>query len=235
MSNDSHPPVAKPAQGETVIVRLGGIAVIIAVIIHFVINSFLKQFPDWSLTESELNAYFAEQFNTWAIVHGARYMAILAMVLFFAGVYTRICNRTGSSRGWCVVGLIGTAMLATNLMITNGIETISYLNIALLRENQELFWLLRSITGTLFTGEMVSWSLILFGFSMAGWYSRMIPKWIVYLGCVSAASGAIAAAFIVSALKGGWAGILANMVTPFTAILWFLSVGILMLWRGIEE
>ena len=207
---------------------------LLAVAIHFVVNSVIKEFPSRSFSGTELRAYFTEQFDAWAVVHGARYVAVVAMVLFFAGVFVRTCGHEGDRKGWGIVGLLGTAILATSLTITNGLETFSYLDLELLRENQELFWLLRDITRTLFAGEFVASALVLLGFSVAGWYSRRIPRWIVYLGYVSAASALLSVIFIVSVLTDGWAAPLANIIAPLTAIVWFVSVGVIMLRHGAE-
>lgn len=232
MNGSDHPPVNRG--DDDGFVRLGGAAVLLAIAIHIVVNWILKELPSTSLTPAELQAYFSEQFDTWAVVHGARYVAVVAIVLFYTALFVRTYDRGGASKGWGLVGLIGSAMLATNLMITNGLETLAYLNIELLRENQELFWLLRNVTRTLFTGEIVTWVLAIIGFSMAGWYSGTIPRWIVVLGCASAASGMLSVTLLVDSLTNGWTAIFADVITPLTAIAWFASVGIVMLRRGAE-
>ena len=113
-------------------------------------------------------------------------VAVVGIALSAAGLFARLRRGPGTARGWGVVGLLGTAMLATSLMITNGLETLGYLGLDLLRQNQELFWLLRHVTRTLFTTELTSWVLVFLGFSVAGWRSAAMPRWISILGCVSA-------------------------------------------------
>jgi hypothetical protein len=92
---------------EAWLVRLGGAAALVAVAIHVVVNSVIKEFPSRSLGEPELRAYFTEQFGAWAVVHGARYVAALPLVLFLVGVFVRTGRREAAARGWGVVGLIG--------------------------------------------------------------------------------------------------------------------------------
>jgi len=92
-------------------------------------------------------------------------------------------------------------------MMTNGLETLSYLNIDLINKNQELFWLLRNITRTLFTAEFVTWAIVIFGFSMAGRHSSTIPKWMVFFGFLIATTGILIGLLIADILTNGRATI----------------------------
>lgn len=168
-------------EDKTGIIRLGGLAVLLAITIHFIVNWVLKTMPPAGLTAAELQSYFAEQADTWAIVHGLRYVAFVSIALFSASLFVKTSyQRESTSMGWGVVGLLGTAIGITNGIMTNGLETLSYLNIDLFNQNQELFWLLRNVTRTLFTAEFVAWAVVIFGFSMAGWRSSTMPKWMVF-------------------------------------------------------
>jgi hypothetical protein len=218
-------------RGGAGLVRLGGAGVLVSIFVHAVVNWALKEFPSPSLSEAQLDAYMTDQLDTWAIVHGARAVAVVGMVLFAAGLFERTSCRSDAARGWGVVGLLGTAMLATNLMITNGLETLGYLGIDLLRQNQELFWLLRNVTRTLFTTELTSWVLVFVGFSVAGWLSRSMPRWLVLLGCASAVGAMVSVVFIVDTLGSGWTAAVAP-VTGFAGMIWFGSLGVLMLIQG---
>lgn len=217
---------------ETGIIRLGGLAVLLTVIIHIVVNWVIKTMPPADLTAAELLSYFDEQVDNWAIVHGLRYVAFTCIALFSTGLFVKTCyHRESTSKAWGILGLLGTAIGVTNGIMTNGLETLSYLNIELLNKNQELFWLLRNITRTLFAAEFVPWAIVIFGFSMAGWRSSTIPKWLVFLGFLISTTGMLIGLFIVNILINGWATIFFT-VTSLGMMIWFTSVGILMLWKG---
>jgi hypothetical protein len=220
------------AKGQSGLIRLGGLAIIVGLAIHVILNVVLKEFPPEDPTPAELQAYLSNEAGTWAIVHGFRYVAFACIVLFAAGLFSRTCStREGQATGWGVVGLLGTAMFVTNGMITNGIEILAFLNLDLVSQQQELFWLLFRLTRVLFTAELVTWSIVIFGFSIAGWRSTMLPRWLTALGLLNAAAGMLSGCFIVSVISGGRAAALAD-VAALTGLAWFACVGVYMLIRG---
>lgn len=225
-------PTKTNGQEQAGLIRLGGLAMIVGLLIHIVLNSVLKKFPPENPTAGELQAYLSNEASTWAIVHGFRYIALACIVLFAAGLFARTCRtRTDSTTGWGVVGVLGTAIFVTNGVITNGIEMLAFLNIAPVSQQQDLFWLLFRLTRVLFTAEIVTWSILIFGFSIAGWLSNTIPRWLTALGLLNTAVGMLTGVFIVSVVSDGRAGILAE-VAELTGLAWFTCVGVYMLMRG---
>ncbi len=215
---------------QTGFVRLGGLLIILGLIIHIIANMVLKTFPPEDLTSSELQIYLSDEKGTWAIVHGMRYIAIVCIIIFSAGLFVKTCRtRTSLSLGWGIVGLLGTALMMTNLMITNGIEILTFYDFNRLSGQKELFWLFFSLTRVLFSTEIIAWAILILGFSMAGWLSATIPKWLVVLGLFSALLCLLSAIFIVNILNGGWATILG--VGSLTGLLWFVCVGFYMIRR----
>jgi hypothetical protein len=94
-------------QGHAVLIRLGGLAIIVGLAIHVVLNSVLKEFPPENPTVTELQAYLSNEAGTWAIVHGFRYVAFACIVLFAAGLFSRTCcTRRAQTTGWGVVGCL---------------------------------------------------------------------------------------------------------------------------------
>jgi hypothetical protein len=216
---------------QTGFVRLGGALIIMGLIIHIIANMVLKTFPSENLTLSELQMYLSDEKGTWAIVHGMRYIAIVCIIIFSAGLFVKTCRtRTSLSLGWGIVGLLGTALMMTNLMITNGIEILAFYDFNRLSGQKELFWLLFSLTRVLFTTEIVAWAILILGFSMAGWLSATIPKWLAILGLFCAATCMLSAVFIISILTEGWASVLIE-VGSLIGLLWFVCVGFYMLRR----
>ena len=122
------------------LIRIGGLAVILALSIHVFVNGVLKEFPPADPSLLELQAYLAAEAGTWAIVHGLKYLALVGLVLFAAGVYARTCpKRSGLEASWGIVGLLGTAIHVTNALIANGIEILAFYDFTRLSEQASLF------------------------------------------------------------------------------------------------
>ncbi len=214
------------------LIRFGGLAVILGLLLHIILNGAIKQFPPQSPSLVELQAYLSAEANTWAIVHGLKYVALVGLVFFAAGLFTRTCcTHRKQAVGWGILGLLGSAIHVTNAMIANGIEVLAFFDFNRLSEDPTLFWLLFHLARVLFTAEIVAWGLVIFGFSMAGSKSATLPKWITGLGLLSAAACLVSVVFIVSVLTNGWATILMD-IAALTGLAWFASVGIYMMMRG---
>jgi hypothetical protein len=214
------------------LIRIGGLAVVLALSIHLFVNGVLKEFPPEDLSLLELQAYLAAEEGTWAIVHGLKYLALVGLVLFSAGVHARTCRmRGGLGAGWGVVGLLGTAIHVTNAMIANGIEILAFYDFSRLSEEPSLFWLVFYMVRVLFTAEIVAWGIVILGFSMAGFRSKTLPWWITSLGFVGSGACFVSGVFVVSVLTEGWASMLID-VANLTGLTWFASVGVFMMMRG---
>jgi hypothetical protein len=220
------------SQGLTSISRLGGLAIIVGLGIHVVLNVVLKEFPPEDPTLTELQAYLAREAGAWTIIHGFRYLAFACIVLFAAGLFSRTCRtRAVHTTGWGVVGLLGAAIFVTNGIITNGIEILAFHDDALVAHNQERFWLLFRLTRVLFTAEIVTWSILILGFSVAGWRSGTIPRWLAAIGLLQVVAGMLTGVFVVSILSDGPATIIVE-VASIAGLLWFLCAGVYLLIQG---
>jgi hypothetical protein len=218
--------------GHVGLIRLGGLAVVVSLVIHVILNMVLKEFPPTDPTVAELQAYLSSQAGTWAIVHGFRYVVFACLVLFAAGLFVRTCcTRAVRPIGWGVVGLLGMAAWVTNLVVTNGIEMLAFLDHEDISQHPILFWLLFRLTRILFAAEVAIWSIAILGFSIAGWRSGTIPKWLVALGLLQVTAGLLTGGFIVSIVNEGWATIFIE-VAAISGLVWFVGVGIHMLMRG---
>ena len=225
---------ATPATGRQNdgLIRIGGLAVLVALALHIFVNSVLKQFPPESPSLAELQAYLSAEAGTWSIVHGLRYVALAGLVLFAAGLYARTCRIRGvTTSGWGIVGLLGSAIHVTHAMVANGVEILAFYDFGRLSEDPKLFWLVFYAARVLFTAEIAAWALVIIGFSMAAFQSSTLPKWLTTLGFFSAAACMASGAFVISILTGGWAAMLMNLAT-LTGLAWFASVGVYMLLRG---
>ena len=216
----------------TGLIRLGGISMLVGFTIHAVANWVLKVFPPEDPSLAELQTYLLDEAGHWAIVHGIRYVAVVCIVLFAAGLFVRTCCiRSTATTGWGIVGLIGAGMMVVNLLITNGIETLIFMNFDRLSQQADTFWTLFYMTRTLFTAEIVTWSVFYLGFGVAGLLSATLPKWIVWIGLFSAANGLLTGVFIVPIMNEDWHSIFL-MLASLGGTVWFLSTSVFMIWRG---
>jgi hypothetical protein len=213
-------------------IRLGGAACIAGLAIHILVNEGLKVMPPVDLESAGLRTYLTDEARTWAIVHGLRNLALPCLVVFAAAVFVRTCClRTSSATGWGVVGLLGSAMQVINAFITNAIETFLLLDADLLAEEPKRFEVLFQLTRFLFTAEIATWAVFILGFSLAGWISRTLPRWIAALGCLSATAGLLSGAFVVSVFMDGPAVVLID-VAALSGLAWFACTAVYLLARG---
>lgn len=220
------------SRDHTGLIRFGGIAMLAGLVIHIVVNEVIKVFPPENPSLAELQTYLSNEAGNWAIVHGLRYVALVCIVLFAAGLFVRTCcTRSTPTTGWGIVGLIGAGMMVVNLLITNGIETLIFMDFDRLSQQADTFWTLFYLTRTLFAAEIVAWSVIYLGFGVAGLQSATLPKWIVWLGFFSAANGILTGVFIVPIMNDNWPDIFITLGS-LTGILWFVSVSVYMVQRG---
>ena len=127
--------------------------------------------------------------------------------------------------------MLGIAAWVTNLIVTNGIEMLAFLDHEDVSQHPDLFWLLFRLTRVLFAAEVVTWSIAILGFSIAGLRSATIPKWLVALGLLQATAGMLVGGFIVSIVNEGWATIFIE-VAAISGMIWFVGVGVHMVMRG---
>lgn len=220
-------PFDRPHREETLI-RAGGVAVLVSLAIHIVLNMVLKSMPPADPTPQELEAYLAAEAGTWAIVHGWRYPAVVGLALFGAAAFVRT---RGGGVGWGIFGLLGTGLHVANLTLANGIEMFAFRDYALLDSDPARFWSLFHLVRTLFAAEIVAWGMTIFGFSMAGWRARRLPRWLSGLGFAAAPICLVAAVLAPPILAGSDAGIVLDLGS-LAGLLWFASAGVVLIFRG---
>lgn len=215
--------------------RLGGGAILLAFGIHILVNIFLKEFPPEDASTEQLRKYLEAEADTWAVVHGLRYVAFAAICVFAAGLFSRVRgDSSGSGFTWAVVGLLGTAIWVANGVVTNGIEIVAFLNLPLVSEQPRLFWLLFRVTRVLFTAEVAAWAITIVGFSMAGLCSHTIPRWLSTLGLFAGAAALLSSCLVVSVIRNGMATIIIDLAT-LASLAWFLCIGFYLVLRGHVE
>lgn len=223
---------SREVDDRSLLVRLGGIAGLTTIAVHFFVNMILKSFPDEDLTIDQLRDYFQNESSNRAIVHGLRYFAIAGIVFMVAGLYLRTSRkRAVLGEGWGLIGLLGAALWIANLTVTNGIEMFAFVDFQSMSNEPDLFWLAFHMTRVLFSAEMIAWVIVTFGFSMSGLRLKTLPPWIAYAGLLLSTVGFASSITIVNVLRGGWTSALAT-VTAFGIILWFISASAYLVVKG---
>jgi len=213
-------------------IRLGGAACIAGLVLHILVNEGLKVMPPVDLEPTKLRSYLTDEAGTWALVHGLRNLALPCLVVFAAAMFVRTCClRPSSATGWGVVGLLGSAMQVINAFVTNAIETFLLLDADLLAEEPKQFEVLFQVTRFLFTAEIATWGVFILGFSLAGWISQTLPRWISALGGFSATAGLLSGAFVVSVFTDGQAVVLIDGAA-LSGLAWFACTSVYLLARG---
>ncbi|QQS40712.1 MAG: hypothetical protein IPM63_15280 [Acidobacteriota bacterium] len=209
--------------------RIGGVAVLLGLAIHIVVNVFVKRFPDPTASAIELTAYLAAEADSWSFVHGSRYVAFACLVLFAAALYVRVSSGdVASSGGWGIVGIVGSALHVGGGMVGNSIEILAFLDFDRLSSQSDNFWLLFHLSRTVFTAEVAAWSIFIGGFSIAGWVSGVFPRWLSILGWAGSLLALISAVLVVSILRNGTPAFLMPL-TEAVCLLWFASAGIFLI------
>ena len=101
----------------------------------------------------------------------------------------------------------------------------------LLAEEPKQFEVLFQVTRLLFTAEITTWAVFILGFSLAGWISRTLPRWIAALGSLSATAGLLSGAFVVSVFTDGQAVVLID-VAALSGLAWFGCTAVYLLACG---
>lgn len=215
------------------LVRVSGMALIVAFTIHIAANGVVKVPPPIDPSLSEMQTYLAAERGSWALVHGMRYVAVVGLALFYSALVVRIqfVDRPGSG-GWEILGLVGGMLHLFTLFIANSIETFLFLGFEFIAKSPELFWSFFYVARVLFNAEILAWAIAILGFSLAGWFSGGLPRWISIVGFVAAPLGLISGVLVATSMLGSsWLVPVDTLAAPFS-LFWFLSSGAWLLWRG---
>ncbi len=218
---------------EAMFVRIGGLLGFLLLGIILVINFVLLEPPaGGGAAPAEPKSYIVEHAGRMAIANGLRNLMFFCLLFWAAGLYT--FTRRGATlatNAWGLLGLLGAAAAATMGIIANGVETVIFLNYGGVSEQRDVFLLLWSVTGVLYVVPQVGTAAMAAGFSLAGWRSGALPRWLVAVGLLVTAASLLTCVGIVSVMTGGWAG-MAQSVGVLLTLVWMLSISVLMVRRA---
>jgi len=216
------------------LMRLGGLLGFLNFAIFVVVNFLLiGDLPPDGAGSAELKAYISDQAAPMAIANGLRNLALFCFSFFAAAVYTLIRRgKTSMAKGWGIVGLLGAVALMTMGTLANAIQTLIFVDIDGLSEQPMIFQLLWNLSRLLFrTSQAVFAGIFFVGFSIAGWRSAAMPRWLAVLGLIAAATALVTAVGIASVMAYGWAWNVRTVAEPLGAV-WFLCVCVLLIRRA---
>jgi hypothetical protein len=217
------------------VVRLGGIVnlVILAllVVVNFVLTANRSVLPTISRPE-EIASFFSAHAAQMGVANGLRNLAFFLLPIFAVGLYTLIARTADTAaKAWATMALVATAALMAVGTVNNGVETAAFVDMSVLTEHPELRKLLWSLSGVVFMAVRVVWAAINTGFSIGGWLSGALPRWLCIVGLLSAVACLISAVGIAPLLAGGWPNYTETLVPP-TMLLFNFGVSIQMLRRA---
>lgn len=218
---------------ETTIVRVGGLAGFLILGIVLVVTFVLfEPPPEGGAALADPKTYISEQAGRMAIVNGLRNLMFFSLLCWAAGLYTFTRrSATHVTNGWGVLGLLGAAAAAIVTTIANSVETAIFLNYGGVSEQRDMFVLLWGLTRALYVVPQVGTAAYAAGFSLAGWWSGALPRWLVALGLIVAAACLITCVGVVSAMTGGWADKV-QIVAVLLTLVWLLCTSVLMVRRA---
>jgi hypothetical protein len=218
------------------VVRLGGLANLLILVLVVVVNFVLT--PKRSLLSAnarpeEIASFFSAHADQMGLANGLRNLVFFLLPIFAVGLYTLIARtaETAAAKAWATMALVASAAVMAVGTVNNGVETAAFVKLSVFAEHPELRRLLWSLSGVVFTAVRLVWAAINTGFSIGGWLSGALPRWLCIVGLLSAVSSLVSAVGIASLLAGGWPNYTEALVPP-TVLIFNLGVSIQMLRRA---
>jgi hypothetical protein len=221
-------------RASTDFVRIGAVAGILVFILGFGLNFFLEppNGPSYDATVADVEAVVAAYGGRLALGNSLRYVVYFLLLIFAVGLYDWVARRHGAvATGWGMVGVLAAAATGAIGTVANGALTIGLWRMPSLADEPQAFTVIWGLSSVLFNTVMWAWALMLIGFSLAGWYSEVMGRWLSVLGVFGGIAALLTAAGVGSVLNGGW------MTGPWSVSLavfpvWVLATSVRMLRRG---
>jgi hypothetical protein len=215
------------------VVRLGGLANLLILALVVVVNFVLtpKRLPANARPE-EIASFFSAHADQMGLANGLRNLLFFLLPIFAVGLYTLIARTAETAaKAWATMALVATAAVMAVGTVNNGVETAAFIDLSVFAEHPELRRLLWSLSGVVFAAVRLEWAAINTGFSVGGWLSGALPRWLCIVGLLSAVSSLVSAVGIAPLLAGGWPNYTEALVPP-TILIFNLGVSIQMLRRA---
>jgi hypothetical protein len=217
------------------VVRLGGLVnlliLALVVVVNFVLTPKRSLLPENARPE-ETTSFFSAHADQMALANGLRNLVLFLLPIFAVGLYTLIARTAETAaKAWATMALVASAAVMAVGTVNNGVETAAFVNMSVFAEHPELRKLLWSLSGVVFTAVRLVWAAMNTGFSVGGWLSGALPRWLCIVGLLSAVACLISAVGIAPLLADGWPKYTEALVPP-TILTFNIGVSIQMLRRA---
>lgn len=152
-------------------------------------------------------------------------LALIPFSVFVAGLLTEVRPaERDRGEGWSVVGVIGTAVTATAVLVSSGVSGAMAIGAAALRTAPALTGTLYRLNTLMLLGLVaLGFALTAGGFSLAGARTRALPPSLCSLGVIAALFGVLGGILSVASVQGSALGSIG-----FIAFLMFLVWSLLL-------
>lgn len=117
-----------------------------------------------------------------------RFLLLPLLPLIAVGIYAWLGAAAGA---WRLVGLLGLALVPAIGFPANSAAAIALWRLPVLEDQTQLLTMLWSMSAVWFFGAVMLWGIGVGSFSVAGWQSRRMPRWLSALGIVVGAVGVV--------------------------------------------
>ena len=117
-----------------------------------------------------------------------RFVLLPFLPVIAVGIYAWLGPTAGA---WRLVGLLGLALVPAVGFSANSAATIALWRLPMLDDQPQLLTMLWSMSVVLFFGAVMLWGVGVAGFSLAGWRSERMPRWLAALGILVGAVGVV--------------------------------------------
>ena len=217
------------------VVRLGGLAGLFIIALTLVVNFALTPpSPAGDADPEEVAVFFSDHSRSMALANGLRNLGLFLIPVWVVGLYS-LSARTedAAAKAWAMMGVVASGALMALGTVNNFIQTAAFVELPVFAEHPELRGLLLSLSYVGFGGaSRLVLGAFCAGFSIAGWQSKTLPRWLCIVGLLSAAASVVTAVAIADLLAGGWSGYI-DLAVMIPAILIFqVGVSVQMLRRA---
>lgn len=222
------------APREAWVIRLGALFGLLGLLLSVVASFALTPPPSpaGDARPEEIAAFFADHADSTGLGHGLRNLAFFLHAVFAVGLYTLIARTADpGAKAWGILALVASAAVLAVGTVNNGVATAAFVDLPVFAEHPELRLLLWDLSYVVFMAARLEWAGITTGFSIAGWQSGALPRWLCFVGLIAGFTALVTVVAIVQRIEGGWPGVFATANMP-AQLVFYIGVCVQMLRRA---
>lgn len=201
---------------------VGGILFVILVLAGFLLAG---DAPDPDAPSGVIARYYAQDAGPAKVASTLSALALVPFAVFVAGLLTAVREaERDRGEGWAFVGVIGTAVTVTAVLVSSGVNAALAIGASALRTAPALTNTLYDLQALMLLGLVaLGFALTAGGFSIAGARTRALPPSLCSLGIIGSAFSVLGGILSVKSVQGSaWGAV------GFIAFLMFLVWSLLL-------